>query len=133
MSLAKPLVIAFSKNQLNKPAQERIEAVESAFLYLRREKVPAVYDFEPIETRPLADELAPFLNLDFYNVADRKRAEFAKGEVEITIGKHGLHEAGYILSGQVVTVELNSDQQDVIQGFGFDLQKAHAPSNVYCM
>lgn len=115
MSLAKPLVIAFSQSQLNEPVQGRINAVESAFLYLRREKVPAVYDLEPIETRPLAEELAPFLNRDFYSVADQKRAAFAEGEVEIAIGKYGLHEAGYILSGQVVTVELNPDQQEVVR------------------
>ena len=133
MSLAKPLVVAFSQNQLAAPVAERINIVESALLYLRREGVPALHDGDTLETRPLAEELTPFLSPSFYDVADPKRAALNDGEVEIKIGRYGLHEAGYILSGQIVTVELNPEQQQVVAELGFDLRKAHSPEQAYCM
>ena len=120
MSLAYPFVVAFSQNQLTAPVEERINAVESALLYLRREGVPT---FEPASaSKPLADTLQPFLSRHFYQSVDPKRAALNGGEVQIPLGYNGLQQLGYILHGDIVTVELTGEQKDIVRDLGFDVR-----------
>lgn len=107
MSFAKPLVVAFSLTQLDGPVRERINAVDSALLYLEREGVSAI------------NHLSTFISPAFYVVADAKRAFFNTGETAISLSRKGLQEFGYILSGQVGTVSLTDEQRDVVEDLGF--------------
>ena len=110
MSLANTLVLAFSQSQLAAPVRDRINAVESALLYLNREGVHA------------SASLTPFLSPAFYLVADTKRALLGEGETQISLCRKGLLEFGYITSGEIATVPLTQDQKAFVQDLGFQIR-----------
>ncbi len=115
MSLAYPLVVAFSQPQLAAPVQERINAVQSALLYLNREGVSSCLS-----------QLKPFLCHEFYQCVDPKNRFLKRDEALIPLGQSGLQKLDYLLSGKVAHIALNPEQQDVIRDLGFEV-RANAP------
>ena len=115
MSFAYPLVVAFSQNQLAAPVTDRIKDIESALLYLQRERVSA-FDASQTEV-PLSSQLQPFLRQEFYNVVRQNRAGVT--ETSIPAGPNSRQQLDYALSGNVVRVALTQEQQETIKDFGF--------------
>ena len=120
MSFAYPLVVAFSQSQLAAPVSERVNLINSFLLYLRRE---GVADQCPGNgNKSIAARLTPFLCAHFHEAVDANRAALNGGEVYIPIGAEGIQQLDYILAGQVATLDLTEEQQDVVRDLGFNIQ-----------